>query len=156
MIAKHMDAFINECITGVYDHVGDSIIYGDSVIGDTLIDLGNGERVRIEDLFNRIQYKVIQDNGKEYAVPTDAEYDLTVLSFNAAEDEAIYGAINYVMRHNTNKQLYKITLEDGTHVTVTEDHSIIIDRDGELVEVKPTEILEDDLVISLDLLHVYK
>ena len=152
-IAKHMDAFINEAITGVYDHVGDSIIYGDSVIGDTLIDLGNGERVRIEDLFNRIQYKVIQDNGKEYAVPTDAEYELTVLGFNAAEDEAIYGAINYVMRHDTNKQLYKITLEDGTHVTVTEDHSIIIDRDGELVEVKPTEILEDDLVISLDLLH---
>jgi DNA polymerase elongation subunit (family B) len=29
-IAKHMDAFINECITGVYDHVGDAIIYGDT------------------------------------------------------------------------------------------------------------------------------
>jgi DNA polymerase elongation subunit (family B) len=29
-IAKHMDAFINECITGEYDHVGDAIIYGDT------------------------------------------------------------------------------------------------------------------------------
>ena len=29
-IAKHMDAFINECITGVYDHVGEAIIYGDT------------------------------------------------------------------------------------------------------------------------------
>ncbi len=29
-IAKHMDAFINECITGIYDHVGDAIIYGDT------------------------------------------------------------------------------------------------------------------------------
>jgi DNA polymerase elongation subunit (family B) len=29
-IARHMDAFINECITGVYDHVGDAIIYGDT------------------------------------------------------------------------------------------------------------------------------
>ena len=29
-IAKHMDAFINECITGVYDHTGDAIIYGDT------------------------------------------------------------------------------------------------------------------------------
>lgn len=29
-IAKHMDAFINECFTGVYDHVGDAIIYGDT------------------------------------------------------------------------------------------------------------------------------
>jgi DNA polymerase elongation subunit (family B) len=29
-IAKHMDAYVNECITGVYDHVGESIIYGDT------------------------------------------------------------------------------------------------------------------------------
>jgi len=30
IIAKHMDAFVNECITGEYDHVGDAIIYGDT------------------------------------------------------------------------------------------------------------------------------
>jgi DNA polymerase elongation subunit (family B) len=29
-IAKHMDAYINECITGEYDHVGRAIIYGDT------------------------------------------------------------------------------------------------------------------------------
>ena len=29
-IAKHMDAYVNECITGEYDHVGDSVIYGDT------------------------------------------------------------------------------------------------------------------------------
>jgi DNA polymerase elongation subunit (family B) len=29
-IARHMDAYVNECITGKYDHVGDSIIYGDT------------------------------------------------------------------------------------------------------------------------------
>jgi DNA polymerase elongation subunit (family B) len=29
-IAKHMDAYVNECLTGNYDHVGDSIIYGDT------------------------------------------------------------------------------------------------------------------------------
>jgi DNA polymerase elongation subunit (family B) len=30
IIAKHMDAYINECIMGEYDHVGSSIIYGDT------------------------------------------------------------------------------------------------------------------------------
>ena len=30
VIARHMDAFVNECITGVYDHVGDAVIYGDT------------------------------------------------------------------------------------------------------------------------------
>jgi DNA polymerase elongation subunit (family B) len=29
-IAKHMDAYLNECITGTYDHVGDAVIYGDT------------------------------------------------------------------------------------------------------------------------------
>jgi DNA polymerase elongation subunit (family B) len=29
-IARHMDAYVNECITGKYDHVGDAIIYGDT------------------------------------------------------------------------------------------------------------------------------
>jgi len=30
IIARHMDAYVNECITGVYDHVGEAIIYGDT------------------------------------------------------------------------------------------------------------------------------
>jgi len=29
-IAKHMDSFVNEAITGKYDHVGDAVIYGDT------------------------------------------------------------------------------------------------------------------------------
>ena len=30
IIAKHMDAFINEAITGEYDHVGKAVVYGDT------------------------------------------------------------------------------------------------------------------------------
>ena len=30
VIARHMDAHVNECITGEYDHVGKAIIYGDT------------------------------------------------------------------------------------------------------------------------------
>jgi DNA polymerase elongation subunit (family B) len=29
-IAHHMDAYVNECVTGKYDHVGECIIYGDT------------------------------------------------------------------------------------------------------------------------------
>ena len=29
-VAKHMDAYVNECLTGRYDHVGETIIYGDT------------------------------------------------------------------------------------------------------------------------------
>ena len=30
VIARHMDAYVNECITGEYNHVGEAIIYGDT------------------------------------------------------------------------------------------------------------------------------
>ena len=30
VIARHMDAYVNECIMGEYNHLGDSIIYGDT------------------------------------------------------------------------------------------------------------------------------
>lgn len=29
-IAKHMDAYVNECLTGKYDHEGETILYGDT------------------------------------------------------------------------------------------------------------------------------
>lgn len=29
-IARHMDAYVNECLTGKYDHTGETIIYGDT------------------------------------------------------------------------------------------------------------------------------
>lgn len=142
-----MDSFTNECITGEYNHLGESVIYGDSVTGESMLELGNGSQITIEELFDSIAYKVVQEGGKEYAIPKD--YDVEVLGYNAYEDEAVYGAIDYVMRHKTPKQLYKVTMEDGSSVTVTEDHSVIVDRGGMTLDVKPMDLLEDDLIISL-------
>ena len=143
-IARHMDAYVNECITGKYDHVGESIIYGDSVTGDTLIKTDSGE-IAIEELFRQTpEHCIIGD--KEYATGALAK----VVGFNAYEDSPIMSNISYVMRHKTKKKLYKITLENNKSVTVTEDHSIMVDRDGFLMEVKPNDILGKDLIISLN------
>lgn len=149
-ITKHMAATVNEIITGEYDHVGKSIIYGDSVTGDTLIKMSNGEEITIKDLFNNISYKVIQDGGKEYAIPTSENDSYKVLGYNSYEDESVWRDISYVMRHKTNKKKYKIISEHGKEVIVTEDHSLIIDRDGFTLEVKPTELQENDLLITFD------
>ena len=139
-----MDAYVNECITGKYDHVGESIIYGDSVTGDTLIKTDSGE-IAIEELFRQTpEHCIIGD--KEYATGALAK----VVGFNAYEDSPIMSNISYVMRHKTKKKLYKITLENNKSVTVTEDHSIMVDRDGFLMEVKPNDILGKDLIISLN------
>ena len=143
IIAKHMDAHVNESITGKYDYVGDAIIYGDSVTGDTMIRTDNGQ-ISIAELYNQCQQH--ERNGeKEYGVQSFAK----VVGFNAFEDSPVMSEISYVMRHKTKKKIYEITLENGKSVKVTQDHSIMVDRDGFLLEVKPTEILESDLIICL-------
>jgi len=143
-IARHMDAYVNECITGRYDHSGDAIIYGDSVTEDTLIKTNAGE-ITIKQLFEEcLDHSIIDD--REYATQSFAK----VIGFNAFEDVPVMSEIAYVMRHRSKKKIYKITLGNGKEVKVTEDHSIMIDRDGFLIEVKPTEIQDTDLVICLN------
>jgi hypothetical protein len=152
-IAKHMDAFTNELITGKYDHVGESVIYGDSVTGDSMIYLSDGRSVPIEELYNMFAYTISTDGGKEYAIPqqevgTDGQ-PIKALGYNAFEDTSVYGEMAYVMRHKAKKKLYKVTSQDGSTVTVTEDHSVIVDRDGFTLEVKPAELVAGDLLITV-------
>jgi DNA polymerase I len=142
-ISKHMASKINEIITGEYNHTGQSIIYGDSVTGDTKIKTTDGE-MTIEDLFNQCRYYDTL-NEKEYGIGCDSK----VVGFNSLEDTTVLSSLSYVMRHKTKKKLYKVVLENGNSITVTEDHSLMIDRDGFLIEIKPTQIQENDLIIGL-------
>lgn len=143
IIAQHMDAHVNQVITGEYDHVGKSVIYGDSVTGDTLIRTDSGQ-ITIAELYNQcLQHE--QNGDKEYGMQSFSK----VIGFNSFEDSPVMANIAYVMRHKTKKKLYKITLENNKTVTVTEDHSVMVDRDGFLTEVRPAEIQADDLIICL-------
>ena len=142
-IAQHMDAYVNECITGKYDHVGEAIIYGDSVTGDTKIRTDDGE-ITIEELFTQcLDHSII--GSKEYGTQCFAK----VIGFNSFDDHPVMSEISYVMRHKTKKKIFKIVLENGKEIKVTQDHSVMVDRDGFLIEVKPTEILSTDLIICL-------
>jgi DNA polymerase I len=144
-IAKHMDSFVNQCITGKYEYDGEAVVYGDSVTGDTMIRTDDGQ-LTIAELYAQCQQHEI--NGeKEYGVQSFAK----VVGFNAFEDSPVMANISYVMRHRTKKKLYKITLQNDKSVTVTEDHSVMVDRDGFLLEVKPTEILDTDAIICLNI-----
>ena len=142
-IVKHMGSKINEIITGDYNHTGLACIYGDSVTGDTLIRTDSGE-ITIEQLYNECVEHCIA-HGKEYGLWSQAK----VIGFNSHEMESVPSSIEYVMRHKTKKKLYRITTENGKQVTVTEDHSVMVDRDGFLIEVKPNDILAGDNIITL-------
>lgn len=143
-IVKHMASKINEVIAGEYNHKGAAIVYGDSVTGDTVVRTNSGE-MTIQKLFDECLEHAQMSNGKEYGLWSSAK----VIGFNGHDMEPVMSGVEAVMRHKTRKKLYRITTANGKQVTVTEDHSLMVDRDGFLVEVKPNDIQEGDNIITL-------
>ena len=144
IIAKHMDAHVNEAITGTYDHVGEAIIYGDtdSVAGDSVIRTTAGNSM-IEDLFLKGD-TFWSDGEKEYSANKDIK-----LAHYTKTGELDFVEYNYVYRHKVSKKRFKIAAANGKEVIVTEDHSIMILVDGKLLERKPSELRAGDVIISV-------
>lgn len=151
-IAKHMASQVNEVFTGEYDHTGTTVIYGDtdSWVSTTLHQTNFGEKT-VEELFSSCS-EFWNDGDKEYA----HNPDLMVMSFDPERNEPYFGHINYIYRHRVSKDLYEIEDELGNIVTVTQDHSVMIERGGVLLEVKPAEIEESDILISIKIEEVNK
>jgi len=142
-IVRHMMSTINETVAGTYDHTGEAIVYGDSVTGDTIIRTEEGNKT-IEEMFNEcLDHCIVGE--KEYGSKNYSK----VIGFNAYSMEPNISTVSHIMRHKTKKKLYKITTENGKQVTVTEDHSIMVDRDGFLIECKPQDLQETDGIITI-------
>lgn len=117
----------------------------DSVVGDSIIRTNKGQ-VSIEDLYN-------QTEGIEETIGED-DYVKTVtdgtqsLSFNTKSESANMNPIKYIMKHKVKKKMYKISCGSDS-VAVTEDHSVIVLRDGQYESVKPNEILKTDQIVKI-------
>ena len=144
-ITRHMASKTNEMIIGIYDHYGSAIVYGDtdSEISTTLHYSSKGQKT-VEELFNGCSE--FWNNGeKEYAY----DEDLMVMSYDNDIDEPYMGHIEYIYRHKVSKDLYEIEDDLGNTITVTEDHSVMVERNGALISVKPIDILDSDILISI-------
>ena len=124
----------------------------DSCVGDTLISTSLG-KIKIEDLFERSGEIVKNENGSFVK-----RLDEKILAKSMNSDFEIQDKkIVYVMKHKVNKRMFKISVNDKS-VIITEDHSVMINRNDNLISVKPTEILETDDLISeskqKDLLYI--
>ena len=144
-IVKHMAGKINETIAGDYNHTGVSIIYGDtdSVDAESIIRTNLDDKT-VEDLF--LSGSLFwQEGNKEYS-RNDA---VQVVSYLPEENKTTLSKYNYVYRHKVRKKKYRITTSSGKSVIVTEDHSVMVLIDGQLVEKKPTQLTKNDKVITL-------
>lgn len=113
----------------------------DSCVGDTLISTSLG-KIKIEDLFERSGEIVKNENGSFVKRLDETIFSKSMNSNFEIQDKKIV----YVMKHKVNKRMFKITVNDKS-VIITEDHSVMINRNNTLVSVKPTEILKTDELI---------
>jgi hypothetical protein len=64
-----------------------------------------------------------------------------------------YAALKAVVCHRSKKPVYRVTVADGRHVDVTEDHSIAVVVDGNMQFARPMDLVVGTSVIATR--HVY-
>lgn len=69
---------------------------------------------------------------------------------NYHPDKGIYyTSVKRIIRHKVSKNKWKLRTKSGKEVIVTNDHSMIVFRNGQQIEVKPSEILKTDKILVL-------
>jgi len=116
----------------------------DSIVGDSLIRLSDGRKITVADLYDEGE----TDMGDTLAGHESVGCELGVL--NWSEDQGLYYApVKRVIRHRVSKKRWRLRLKSGLEVIVTGDHSLIVFRNGQKVEAKPSEVLMTDDVLSV-------
>ena len=120
----------------------------DSTSFDTILKTSNGE-CTIENLFNESLkqngIKDITNNGHEIVKCNDDVLNWT------KENGLNFVPIKWIMRHKVSKPMFKITTKSGKTITVTEDHSCIVFRNGEQIAIKAKDInKETDKILSIE------
>lgn len=119
----------------------------DSVTDDAEVEV-NGSNVTIGKLFHdsiTTDGDIFHLNDSEYVFPKN----VTTVTYDNVSGINREMEIDYVYRHKVEKEMFEVEDEDGNVVVITGDHSIMVERDGTLMEVKPTELLDDDLLIGM-------
>ena len=112
----------------------------DSITGDSIIHTSEGDKT-IEQMFNENYNNNLFHTHKGHELVSTSD---KVLNW---DNNLYYGDVKYIMRHKVSKPKWKLRTKDGREIVVTNDHSMIVFRDGEKLEVKPHEILLTDKIL---------
>lgn len=137
---------------------GNLVICGDtdSISHDSIITYGEN-KYTIKDFFNKLykeqfnNYK-IGVNYREFIFPENIELPY----YDEKTKNIKLGKVQYIEKHITSKKMYKIKTKSGKYIKVTEDHSVMVLKDGKLIEKKPTELMKTDKIITIKTLDSYK
>lgn len=147
---RWVETSMNEYLNSVLKTKSDYVIYmdTDSCFGDSIIYV-NGEKVKIEDYFDLVAQKTdslyFDEFNQNFAYPSN---DMT-LSVSTTSKLVEEKQIKYVMKHKVKKRMFKIKI-DNKEVIVTEDHSIMIERNGRIMSATPENIKTSDKLLYLE------
>lgn len=122
---------------GSHTFVADNILAHNSCVYTTVVSPDNKSIGELFDKYYEFNEPIINENGVE------------ILDIN---DEYTYGLngkskIKSISRHKVNKDKWKISIDD-TNVEVTGDHSIMIYRDGKIMECRAEDIRNTDMLLK--------
>ena len=128
-----------------------NICYGDtdSVAKDTIIRIkdvnGKEMKVTIEDLYNKyLNYPA----GTTLKGHESVECDCKILNWDE-NSKLYYGIPKRIIRHKVTKAKWRLKTKSGKEIFVTNDHSMIVFRNGEKIEIKPKDILPSDKILII-------
>lgn len=141
-VIKEMVQFTNKCLNkiGKNEKEEEWVIAGDtdSVFSSAKILL-NDKSIEIKDAFEIVKDKLdVLENGTEVSIP---HRPFKTHSLNGKT------YIKNISRHKIKKQMYSIKIPGYDELAITSDHSIMVQRDNEIIECKPNEIRETDYLI---------
>jgi len=115
----------------------------DSCHASTLLDI-EGEKITIENWYNR---NLINGTGGETIKGHESVLTNEKI-LNYIDDKGLeYSKVVRIIRHKVSKPKWKLKTKSGKEIIVTNDHSMIVFRNGKKIEVKPSEILKTDKIL---------
>ena len=123
------------------------IIYGDtdSVAPDTIINTDKGEKT-IEDFYN----ENIKNGSAGITLKGHESVNTNDKILNYDENKGLYYTpVKRIIRHKVTKPKWKLKTKSGEEIIVTNDHSMIVFRNGKKLEVKPSDILKTDKILVI-------
>ena len=149
LMAMYIGDKVNAFLSKLTNAQKDFIIAGDtdSVTGETMIRTEEGA-ISIEEIFIEA-VRTLEENGEKIVVTKNGAEVIPVDFLKALtihDNKLVYKQVKYVMRHEVNKPLHTVKAKSGNEVTVTEDHSLMMSKNGKLQKATIYELGGGELV----------
>ena len=138
--ANEINKFLNKaCGTENTDY----IVY--CVDGSTEIYV-NGKKIKIAEFYEQCNTTETVVNDKH--IKKIAPFGYKTKSFNVKNETIEDKTITNVIKSKVKKKMYKVKCK-GKEIICSEDHRILVSRDGNIIEVFPDQLQKTDLLIMV-------